>query len=68
MQEEEYLSFFKNNLEEHFENEPTLYLHQFKLMTSNGFGMPLILLGKIDKRNSATWEGLPRTTSGVWKQ
>ena len=31
-------------------------------MTSNGFGILLILLEKIEERNSATWEGLPRTT------
>ena len=37
-------------------------LHQYKLMISNGFGMPLILLEKIEARNSATWEGLQRTT------
>ena len=42
-----------------------LILHQIKLMTSNGFGILLILLEKIDERNSATWEGLPRTTSRI---
>ena len=44
-----------------------LILHQIKLMTSNGFCILLILLEKIEERNSATWEGLPQTTGRIGK-
>ena len=45
-----------------------IILHQFKLMTSNRFDILLILLEKIEERNRATWEGLPRTTGKIWKE
>ena len=45
-----------------------LILHQIKLMTSDGFGILLILLEKIEERNSATWEGINGTTGEIWKQ
>ena len=37
-------------------------LHQFKLMTRNGFGIPLILVERIKIDIAPTWKGLPRTT------
>ena len=40
-------------------------LHQFKLMTSNGFGILLILVERIEKRYCSTWEGLQRTTGRI---
>ena len=42
-------------------------LHQFKLMTSNGFGILLILVERIEERYCSTWEGLQRTTSRIEK-
>ena len=43
-------------------------LHQFKLMTSNGFGILLILVERIKIDIAQTWEGLDGSTGGVWKQ
>ena len=43
-------------------------LHQFKFMTSNGFGILLILVEKIKRDIAQTWEGLQRTTGRIWKQ
>ena len=43
-------------------------LHQFGLMTSNGFGILLIPLEQIEERYIATWEGLPRTTGRISKE
>ena len=41
-------------------------LHQFKLMTRNGFGILLILIEKGLKRDIAqTWEGLQRTIGRI---
>ena len=39
-----------------------LILHQFKLMTSNGIGILLILVERIKRDIAQTWEGLQRTT------
>ena len=39
-----------------------LILHQFKLMTSNGIGIILILVERIKRYIAQTWEGLQRTT------
>ena len=43
-------------------------LHQFKLMTSNWFGILLILLEELRIEIAQTWEGLQRTTGRIWKQ
>ena len=45
-------------------------LHQFKLMTSNGFGILLILVEKKGlKRDIAqTWEKLEQTTGRIRKE
>ena len=43
-------------------------LYQFKLMTSNGFGILLILVERIKIDKAQTWEGLQRTTGRIWKQ
>ena len=43
-------------------------LHQFKLMTSNGFGRLLILVERIKRDIAQTWEGIDGTTGGIWKQ
>ena len=43
-------------------------LHQFKLMTSNGFGILLILIERIKRDMAQTCEGLQGTTGGIWKQ
>ena len=43
-------------------------LHQFKLMTSNGFGILLILVERIKRDIAQTWEGIDGTTGGIWKQ
>ena len=40
-------------------------LHQFKLMTSNGFGILLILLEMIKIDIAQTWEGLQRTIGRI---
>ena len=42
-------------------------LHQFKLMTSNGFGILLILVERIKIDMAQTWEGLQRTTGRIGK-
>ena len=43
-------------------------LHQFKLMTSNGFGILLILIERLKRDMSQTCEGLQGNTGGIWKQ
>ena len=43
-------------------------LHQFKLMTNNGFGILLILVERIKRDMAQTWEGIDGTTDGIWKQ
>ena len=43
-------------------------LHQFKLMTNNGFGILLILVERIKRDIAQTWENLQRTTGRIWKQ
>ena len=43
-------------------------LHQFKLMTSNGFGILLILVERIRRDIVQTWEGIDGTSGGIWKQ
>ena len=43
-------------------------LHQFKLMTSNGFGILLIPVERIKRDIAQTSEGIDGTTSGIWKQ
>ena len=43
-------------------------LHQFKLMTSNGFGILLILVERIKRDMAQTSEGIDGTTVGIWKQ
>ena len=43
-------------------------LHQFKLMTSNRFGILLILLEGLRIEITQTWEGIDGTTGGIWKQ
>ena len=57
-----------NHLEE---NKNKIYcmfiLHLIKLMTSNGFGILLILVERIKIDITPTWEGLQRTTSRIWK-
>ena len=40
-------------------------LHQFRLMTSNGFGLLLILVERIKRDIEQTWEGLDGTTGGI---
>ena len=42
-------------------------LHQFKVITSNGFGILLILVERIKIDIAQTWEGLQRTTGGIGK-
>ena len=43
-------------------------LHQFKLMTSNGFGILLILIERIKRDIVQTREAIDGTTGGIWKQ
>ena len=43
-------------------------LHQFKLMTSNGFGILLILVERIKRDIAQTWEKLEQTTGRIRKQ
>ena len=43
-------------------------LHQFKLMTSNGIGILLILVERIKRDIAQTWEGIDGTSGGIWKQ
>ena len=43
-------------------------LHQFKLMTSNGFGILLIPVERIKRDIARTSEGIDGTTVGIWKQ
>ena len=43
-------------------------LHQFKLMTNNGFGILLILIERIKIDMAQTCEGLQGTTGRIWKQ
>ena len=40
-------------------------LHQFKLMTSNGFGILLILVERINVDIAQTLEGLQQTTGRI---
>ena len=40
-------------------------LHQFKLMTNNGFGILLILIEMIKSDIAQTWEGIDGTTGGI---
>ena len=40
-------------------------LHQFKLMTSNGFGILLILVEMIKRDIAQTWEKLEQTTGRI---
>ena len=40
-------------------------LHQFKLMTSNGFGILLIIVERIKRDIAQTWEGLQQTTGRI---
>ena len=40
-------------------------LHQFKLMTNNGFGILLILVERIKIDIAQTWEGLQRTIGRI---
>ena len=42
-----------------------LILHQFKLMTSNGFGILLILEERIKRDIAQTWENIERTTGRI---
>ena len=42
-------------------------LHQFRLMTSHGFGKLLILIEGINIDIAPTWEGIERTTGRVEK-
>ena len=42
-----------------------LILHQFKLMTTNGIGILLILVERIKIDIAQTWEGLHRTTGRI---
>ena len=42
-----------------------LSLHQFRLMTSNGFCILLILVERIKIDIAQTWEGLHRTTGRI---
>ena len=43
-------------------------LHQFKLMTSNGFGILLILVERIKVDIAQTLEGLQQTTGRIWEE
>ena len=43
-------------------------LHQFRLMTSNEFGILLILVEMIKIDMEQTWEGLDGSTDGIWKE
>ena len=43
-------------------------LHQFKLMTSNGFGILLILVEMIKRDIAQTWEKLEQTTGRIRKE
>ena len=45
-----------------------LILHQIKLMTSNEFGILLIVVERIKRDIAQAWEGIDGTTSGIWKQ
>ena len=49
-------------------NYVMLILYQFKLMTSNGFGILLILVERIRRDIVQTWEGIDGTSGGIWKQ
>ena len=40
-------------------------LHQVKLMTSNGFGILLILVERIKRDIAQAWEGIDGTTGGI---
>ena len=40
-------------------------LHQFKLMTSNGFGILLILVERIKRDIAQTWEKLGTPEEGI---
>ena len=40
-------------------------LHQLKLMASNGFGILLILVERVKREISQTWEGLRRSTGRI---
>ena len=42
--------------------------HQFKLMTSNGFGILLILVERIKRDIAQTWEKLEQTTGRIQKE
>ena len=42
-----------------------LSLHQFKLMTSNGSCILLILVERINIDIAQTWEGIDGTTGGI---
>ena len=46
-------------------NYITRILHQFRLMTSNGFGILLILVERIKIDIAKTWEGIDGTTGGI---
>ena len=43
-------------------------LHQYKLMTSNRFGILLIPVERIKRDIVQTWEAIDGTTGGIWKQ
>ena len=43
-------------------------LHQFKLMTTKGFGILLILVGKIKRDLAQAWVNLQRTTGRIMKR
>ena len=45
-----------------------LILHQIKLMTSNGFGILLIPVERINRDIAQTGEGLDRSTGRIWKE
>ena len=45
-----------------------LILHQIKLMTSNGFGILLILVERTKRDIAQTLENLQWTTGRIWKQ
>ena len=42
-----------------------LILHQFKLMTNNGFGTLLILIERMKIDIAPTWEGVQRSTGRI---
>ena len=46
-------------------NYVMLILHQFKLMTSKGFGTLLILIERIKIDIAPTWENIERTTGRI---